>query len=323
MKLPTFLRPIVYGSFGKMYGINFEEMKHADLRYYETFNKFFTRELKDGVRKIEGPKDRTTLTSPCDGRVLSYGEICTTDATIDCVKGRSYGLDEFMLGVRDEQEKTIPALIKNVLERGNKLFYMVIYLAPSDYHRFHSAAISNAEYRRHIAGYLDPVKPSYVNKHKDVFKNNERVNLFGNWHHGFFLTSFVGALNVGSIKLSFDPKLNTNQGNPKEPYLYDLSYSTAKDLSTGPLDKYLRKGYQPQVNNIKDRSASDEQLIDETGISFAKGETLGWFEMGSTVVLIFEAPEETQLHITEGQKLKLGQEIVTTVASSQAARILE
>jgi phosphatidylserine decarboxylase len=63
--------------------------------------------------------------------------------------------------------------------------------------------------------------------------------------------------------------------------------------------------------------------MDETGISFAKGETLGWFEMGSTVVLIFEAPEETQLHITEGQKLKLGQEIVTTVASSQAARIHE
>jgi len=55
--------------------------------------------------------------------------------------------------------------------------------------------------------------------------------------------------------------------------------------------------------------------MDETGISFAKGETLGWFEMGSTVVLIFEAPEETQLHISEGQKLKLGQEIVTTVAS--------
>jgi phosphatidylserine decarboxylase len=58
---------------------------------------------------------------------------------------------------------------------------MVIYLAPSDYHRFHSPAIFNAEQRRHIAGYLDPVKPAYVNRDKDVFKNNERVNLFGNW----------------------------------------------------------------------------------------------------------------------------------------------
>jgi phosphatidylserine decarboxylase len=210
LRIPVFLRPYVYGSFGKFYGVNFDEMKHEDLRYYETFNKFFTRELKEGARKIVSPKDPTTITSPCDGRVLSFGEIDTLDSTIDCVKGRSYRLDEFMLGVRDDEEKSIPALIKKVAERGNKLFSMVIYLAPSDYHRFHSAAICNAEYRRHIAGYLDPVKPAYVNKHKDVFKNNERVNLFGDWTHGFFLTSFVGALNVGSIKLTFDPKLTTN-----------------------------------------------------------------------------------------------------------------
>jgi len=121
------------------------------------------------------------MCSPCDGRVLTCGEISTADATIDCVKGRSYRLDEFMLGVRDEADKTIPALIKRVLDRGNKLFYMVIYLAPSDYHRFHSPTVYNAENRRHIAGYLDPVKPAYVNKHKDVFKNNERVNVFGQW----------------------------------------------------------------------------------------------------------------------------------------------
>lgn len=91
-----------------------------------------------------------------------------------------------MLGVRDDNEKTIPALVKKVVDSGNKLFYMVIYLAPSDYHRFHAPAVCNAEYRRHIAGYLDPVKPAYVNRHKDVFKNNERVNLFGNWSKGFF-----------------------------------------------------------------------------------------------------------------------------------------
>ncbi len=161
-------------------------MKHGDLKYYETFNKFFTRELKAGARKIIGIKNKFTISSPCDGRVLTCGEIGTSDSTIDCVKGRSYRLDEFMLGYRDEQDKTVPALVKKVLDAGNKLFYMVIYLAPSDYHRFHAPAICDADYRRHIAGYLDPVKPSYVNKHRDVFKNNERVNLFGNWSQGFF-----------------------------------------------------------------------------------------------------------------------------------------
>jgi phosphatidylserine decarboxylase len=70
-------------------------------------------------------------------------------------------------------------LLKKVKANGNKLFYMVIYLSPGDYHRFHAPAVHTALYRRHIAGYLSPVKPSYVRRHKDVFKNNERVNIFG------------------------------------------------------------------------------------------------------------------------------------------------
>jgi phosphatidylserine decarboxylase len=48
------------------------------------------------------------------------------------------------------------------------------------------------------------VRPDYLEKHKDVLKDNERVNLLGEWAHGFFTMSFIGALNVGSIKLLFD-----------------------------------------------------------------------------------------------------------------------
>jgi hypothetical protein len=36
----------------------------------------------------------------------------------------------------------------------------------------------------------------------------------------------------------------------------------------------------------------------------------GRFEMGSTVVLIFEADNKTQLKVSEGKKLWLGEEIV-------------
>jgi phosphatidylserine decarboxylase len=50
----------------------------------------------------------------------------------------------------------------------------------------------------------------------------------------------------------------------------------------------------------------------EKGVHLIKGETTGWFEMGSTIVLVFEAPPKTELKIHEGQKLFLGEEIVNT-----------
>jgi len=164
-------------------------MKHSDLKFFETFNKFFTRQLREGVRKIMKLHDKTSLCSPCDGRVLTCGEVSSADFTIDCVKGRSYRLDEFIFGAQENPKETqaVPSLFKRIQEKGNKLFYMVIYLAPSDYHRFHTPGIFHCDFRRHIIGYLDPVKPAYVNRHKDVFKNNERVNLFGKWNYGFFM----------------------------------------------------------------------------------------------------------------------------------------
>ena len=72
------------------------------------------------------------MCSPCDGRVLSCGKINSEYSTIDCVKGRSYILDEFMLGYignPDEDDdldkhiapnnRSVAALIEKVKQRGN------------------------------------------------------------------------------------------------------------------------------------------------------------------------------------------------------------
>lgn len=179
---------------------------------------------------------------------------------------------------------------------------MVIYLAPSDYHRFHAPTFLHTDFRRHIVGYLDPVKPSYVNKHKDVFKNNERVNLFGSWNSGFFLTSFVGALNVGSIKLNFDPILKTNRSNTPKGYEYDMSYNKKYSKVKDPLETYLVNNCYLD-NPVKERSLNQNLEISDSGVDFIKGEEIGMFEMGSTIVLVFEGPENTELHVTEGMKL--------------------
>lgn len=114
-------------------------------------------------------------------------------------------------------------------ERGNKLVVVTIYLSPGDYHRYHSPAVFNAAYRRHVSGYLDPVKPAWVNKHKDTFKDNERVSLFGDWSHGFFAMTYVGATNVGSIVLNFDKSLTTNESLPIKTYYKDKNYLTEEE----------------------------------------------------------------------------------------------
>jgi phosphatidylserine decarboxylase len=123
----------------------------------------------------------------------------------------------------------IESIIKSANSRGNKVLYSVIYLAPQDYHRYHSPAIFTANYRRHIAGYLEPVRPAYLEKHKDVLKENERVNLLGEWGNGFFAISFIGAFNVGSINLYFDNELKSNKKSPIDPYITDKNYSTLND----------------------------------------------------------------------------------------------
>lgn len=238
--LPCLRRPI-FGLYSNFFGVKMQEAQRERFEDYTSFTDFFTRTLKPEVRKIVDKDDKTSLCSPCDGRILTIGKVSSSDSTIDCVKGRSYRLDEFILGyIGDPNDKRdvarraadkknnpeVQALLDEVAAKGNELNYMVIYLSPGDYHRFHSPAIHEWQYRRHIAGYLSPVKPSYVNKHRDVFKNNERVNLFGRWNDSqdFFFTSFVGALNVGSIILDHDSDVITNLYLPQSPYYSDKAY---------------------------------------------------------------------------------------------------
>ena len=110
------------------------------------------------------------------------------------------------------------------LRPGNKLFFSVIYLAPGDYHRFHSPTAWVVEKRRHFVGSLCysrllldyiayffssigelfSVSPYMAKRLENLFVLNERVALLGRWKHGFFGMVPVGATNVGSIKVNFD-----------------------------------------------------------------------------------------------------------------------
>ncbi|KAF6767597.1 Phosphatidylserine decarboxylase-related [Kalmanozyma brasiliensis GHG001] len=165
------------------------------------------------------------------------------------------------------------------LKEGNKLFFCVIYLAPGDYHRFHSPTNWVAERRRHFRGELYSVSPYMARRLSNLFVLNERVALLGRWRHGFFGMVPVGATNVGSIRINFDKALRTNVR--KQRYLAgtysEASYSGASKLLGG----------QP----------------------LGAGDEMGGFLLGSTIVLVFEAPAEFRFDLKPEQKIKVGERL--------------
>jgi len=90
------------------------------------------------------------------------------------------------------------------VKSGNGLFFAVVYLAPGDYHRFHSPTAWVVEKRRHFAGELYSVAPYVAKRLHNLFVLNERVAMLGRWRYGFFSMVPVGATNVGSIVINFD-----------------------------------------------------------------------------------------------------------------------
>jgi phosphatidylserine decarboxylase len=54
-----------------------DEVQHQNFDHYPNFNKFFTRQLKDGVRIIEDHSNEKTMCSPCDGKITACGVIDT------------------------------------------------------------------------------------------------------------------------------------------------------------------------------------------------------------------------------------------------------
>ena len=52
-QLPLWLRKPLINTYSKLFRCNLEEALVADVTKYETFNKFFTRKLKQGVRPID------------------------------------------------------------------------------------------------------------------------------------------------------------------------------------------------------------------------------------------------------------------------------
>lgn len=181
------------------------------------------------------------------------------------------------------------------LRPGHSLFFTVIYLAPGDYHRFHSPTAWVVEKRRHFIGELFSVSPYIAKRLENLFVLNERVALLGRWKYGFFSMVPVGATNVGSIKINFDKDLRTNEKKWKGEG--DEQDNTKKGRrSLPPVGTYTEAVYSLASPILR-------------GQPLEAAQEMGGFCLGSTIVLVFEAPSDFEFGVGAGEKVKVGQSL--------------
>uniref|UniRef100_A0A8C0Y9R3 phosphatidylserine decarboxylase n=1 Tax=Cyprinus carpio carpio TaxID=630221 RepID=A0A8C0Y9R3_CYPCA len=219
--LPTWLRKPIFRLYIWTFGVNMKEAAIEDLQHYRNLGEFFRRKLKPQVRPV---CDSHCVISPADGKILHFGRV--KNCEVEQVKGVTYSLETF-LGPRNWTENLSanrneddPGTYQDALvtKEGNELFHCVVYLAPGDYHCFHSPTDWRVAHRRHFPGSLMSVNPGVARWIKELFCHNERVVLSGEWTHGFFSLTAVGATNVGSIRIYFD---KTNIKCPGSSKLYN------------------------------------------------------------------------------------------------------
>jgi len=157
--------------------------------------------------------------------------------------------------------------------------YAVIYLAPFNYHRIHSPVDGELLEAQYCPGTLWPVNVSSVQQIDELFCVNERLTSYLRMTSGGeALVVKVGATNVGRISLAYTTEIITNS------------------------------------NQTPDRNQPLSRWVPDSQTKVAKGSQLGAFELGSTVVLVFNAEvyqRNPQLfQAWQGKAVRVGQSLL-------------
>lgn len=196
MSLPESCKKIV--PFIEEAEINISEAKKK-VEEFTSFNDFFYRELKAGARKIDYSED--VLISPADGKILVYENIKDKDKFF--VKGDKFSLEEFF---RD----------KDLAKKYEDGVFVIIRLAPVDYHRFHFPADGNISESKLIDGWYYSVSTHAVKQNFRIFCENKReYSILKTEKFGDIAMFEVGATMVGGITQTYKANSFVNKGDEK------------------------------------------------------------------------------------------------------------
>ena len=149
--------------------------------------------------------------------------------------------------------------------------FATIYLSPSDYHRVHSPVSGELVAARYVPGDLFSVNEATVSYLPNLFTRNERLICHLQTVNGPIVVILVGALNVGSINTRWSGDLRPR----KKGVVDDIDIAT--------------KGESTQLK---------------------KGDLIGWFNMGSTVIVLLPPGSSDELSALKiGSRVRMGQTI--------------
>lgn len=237
--------------FINRFGIDMSEAEFEDPTHYPSFNAFFTRKLKVGLRPIVQESQIAAL--PVDGSISQLGDIQL--GRIIQAKGHDFSARELLGG---DAELAAPF-------QGGK--FATIYLSPKDYHRIHMPLDGVLESMVYIPGDLFSVNPLTASHVPNLFARNERVACIFRTEIGPMALVLVGATIVASIETIWAGTVTPPTGQ-----------------------QVTRWNYQG-----------------EQAITLQKGEEMGLFKLGSTVVCLF-APDVLAFHegLQPGSETRMG-----------------
>jgi len=233
-------------------GINYDEALSPNPADYVSFNAWFTRALKPGVRVFDAAPD--AFLSPCDGRISETGSL--DQNRILQAKGRDYSLQDLLAN-----DPACEQLIGG--------YFSTIYLSPKDYHRIHMPLGGRLQRMIHVPGRLFSVAPYTVRQVPRLFARNERVISVFETDSGPLVMVLVGAMLVSSTETV----------------------------------------WAGEVTPTKSKEVTVKEYSDED-ITLAKGEEMGRFNMGSTVILLMPPGALKNLErLGAGDAVKVGQRL--------------
>ncbi len=170
-------------TFAKAYNVKLDEYERQSFNAYESFNDFFTRELKEEARVIDTTEHG--IVSPADGVISQLGQI--DDHKLLQAKGRYYDISQLLANKEDG----------SYFADGS---FATVYLAPSNYHRVHMPFAGTLLTTRYVPGTLFSVNNTTAANVPDLFARNERLVCIFDTEYGKAAVVMVGAMIVAGIE---------------------------------------------------------------------------------------------------------------------------